>query len=139
MRELFFKYRIKVSKSFISNWFKRRFEFKGSFVMPNLIPIDKFLENNVLCYLEFREFVNMLTDHKKFHFIDKKHIVNLDIYPCKVCVDPETGKSDWIPVSGNFREAHNLLCIISANPEKPHPFTTFWARKMEILCHFVCT
>ena len=35
--------------------------------------------------------------------------------------DPLTGYLEFIPVSGNFRDAYSLMAIISANPDKPRP------------------
>jgi transposase len=43
------------------------------------------------------------------------------MYPTKVRRDPLDGKLPGIHVSGNFREAYNIMAIISPNPDKPHP------------------
>jgi transposase len=110
-----------VSSTFISQWFKRRFNKKGTFKKPNLVPLDKFRKENIVAYIEFREKVATLPDRTKYHFIDEKHIVNSNVYPKKVRADPFSGRADCVKVSGNFRDALNLLCIASADPTKPYP------------------
>jgi hypothetical protein len=57
----------------------------------------------------------------KFNFINKIHIYNKDVYVTKVRADPLDGKLPCIHVSGGFREAYNVMAIISPNPNKPHP------------------
>jgi hypothetical protein len=47
--------------------------------------------------------------------------VNSDAVPNKVCADPLTGYIDNIPVSGDFRDAYNLMAVITGNPVKIHP------------------
>jgi hypothetical protein len=40
----------------------------------------------------------------------------------KVHTDPAlTGYIDNIPVSGDFRDAYNLMAVITGNPAKTHP------------------
>merc|ERR1712087_749357 len=38
-----------------------------------------------------------------------------------VRADPLTGKVPFIAVPGDFRDAYNLFCCISSNPDKPIP------------------
>jgi transposase len=109
-----------VSSTFISRWFKYRFHFNGCFKKPNLIPLDKFKIENLSAYVEFRQKINGLKDKSRYHFIDEKHLVNKDIYAKKVRADPLTGRTDSVPVSGDFRDAYNLLAIISSDPNKEH-------------------
>jgi hypothetical protein len=53
--------------------------------------------------------------------LDEKHLVNMDAINGKVRVNPVTGQVDAIGVSGDFRDAYNLLAAISANPLKGRP------------------
>jgi hypothetical protein len=53
--------------------------------------------------------------------LDEKHIVNSDAAPNKVRANPLTGYIDNIPVSGDFRDAYNLMAVITGNPAKTHP------------------
>lgn len=62
-----------------------------------------------------------LPDHTKFHWLDEKHLVNKDAEPKKVRADPCTGYIPCIFVNGDFREAYNLITIISASPRKASP------------------
>jgi hypothetical protein len=43
-------------------------------------------------------------------------MVNSDAAPNKVGVDPLTGYIANIPVSGDFRDAYNLMTVIAGNP-----------------------
>lgn len=110
-----------VSSQFISNWFKKRFKYSGDFRKPNLVPIDKFRPGNIKRYLEYRVLLDLYEDHTRFNFLDEKHLVNKDVLPTKTRADPLTGFLDAIPVSGDFREAYNLMAIILANPRKRQP------------------
>ena len=107
-----------VSSSFISNWFKNRFEFPGNFKKPNVVPLDKWRPINVSRYLEYKCFMDALPLHHLWCFLDEKHIVNKDALRAKTRKDPLTGKMDHIPVSGDFRETFNLMAIVSLNPTK---------------------
>jgi hypothetical protein len=44
-------YDTSVLTSFISLWFKARFDHKGSFRKPNLVPLDKFCQENVIRFV----------------------------------------------------------------------------------------
>lgn len=48
--------------------------------------------------------------------------------PSKTRADPLTGYMDCILVSGNFREAYNLLAIVSASPRKQQPMHYFMGK-----------
>lgn len=111
-----------VSTQFISKWFGNRFDKKGRFVKPNMVPLDKFKYENILKYVEFKLDVQTLCNHTKYNFLDEKHLNNSDIYTNKIRADPITGNKVGIPVSGNFRERDvNLIAAITANPNKEDP------------------
>ena len=119
--ELYRQFDVSVSETTISRWFNTRFEFKGNLRKPNLVPLDKFRPLNILRYADFMATIKQFDDHTIFNWIDEKHIVNKDTLPKRVRADPITGRVDCIPVSGDFREAYNLIGCISANPNKPCP------------------
>ena len=48
-----------------------------------------------------------------FHFMDEKHVIRSDAYLKKIRSDPLTGNKSYLPVSGNFRDAFNLMACIS--------------------------
>jgi transposase len=107
-----------ISTSFVSKWFEKRLTYKGSFRKPNLVPIDKFKRENVIRFIEYKLKCELLFDHSRFCFIDEKHLVNKDSVPKKLRGCPLTGRMDFIPVSGDFRESYNMIACISANPLK---------------------
>jgi transposase len=110
-----------VSTTFISEWFRNRFDNKGSFKKPNLVPLDKFRQENVIRFIEYKLKCQLMFDHSRFCFIDEKHLVNKDSVPKKIRGCPLSGRMDFIPVSGDFREAYNLIACISGNPLKKTP------------------
>jgi hypothetical protein len=111
-------YGTSVSTSFISLWFKTRFDHKGSFRKPNLVPLDKFRQENVIRYVEYKLKCALLTDKSRFCFIDEKHLVNSDTVPKKLRRCPVSGRMDFIAVSGDFRHTYNMIACISSNPTK---------------------
>ena len=107
-----------VSISYLHNWWKYRFQFRGTLRKSIHVPKDKFTEGNWLRYYKFRIACNVLHDHTMFNFIDEKHIVNHNGQSIRGRVDPVTGVLDGIPVSGDFRDANNIICCISGNHRK---------------------
>jgi hypothetical protein len=74
-----------VSLSFISGWFKHRYQFRGSFHKPSKFPLDKFKESNVLRYVEYRQDIQDLIGlHGRLVFLDEKHLANRDTVADKV-------------------------------------------------------
>jgi transposase len=111
-------YGTSISTSFISDWFSTRFDYKGSFRKPNLVPLDKFRQENVIRYVEYKLKCALITDKSRFCFIDEKHLVNKDSVPKKLRACPVSGRMDFISVSGDFRKTYNLIACISSNPNK---------------------
>jgi hypothetical protein len=107
-----------ISASTISVWFKHRYEHAGTFKVPNLVPIDKWMMRNAARVMGYRAIMDMYPDHSKWNFLDEKHIVNGDTLPKKVRACPLTGYVDAIPVSGDFRNAHNIFAVVSGSPNK---------------------
>jgi hypothetical protein len=110
-------YGTSVLLSFISIWFKMRFDYKGSFRKPNLVPPDKFRQENVIRFVEYKLKHALLTDKSRFCFIGKKHLVNSDTVPNKLRCCPISGRIDFIMVSSDFRDTYNMIACISSNPE----------------------
>jgi transposase len=107
-----------ISPTTISVWFRERYDYAGTFKVPNLVPIDKWMMRNATRVMAYRAIMDMFPDHSKWNFLDEKHIVNGDTLSKKVRADPLTGYVDAIPVSGDFRDAHNIFAIVSGNPNK---------------------
>jgi hypothetical protein len=118
------EYATRVSVSFLDKWFKTRFEFRGSLRKPNLIPLDKYKPENVARFVEFRHLLDLLFDHRKYNFLDEKHLVNSDTVANQVRANPLTGYIDNIPVSGDFRDCYNLIAVITADIQNPRPLST---------------
>jgi transposase len=104
--------------TFISEWFKTHFNHEGSFLKPNLVPLDKFRQENVIRFIEYKLKCQLMFDHSCFCFIDKKHLLNSDSVPKKLRCCPLSGRMDFIAVSGNFQESYNLIACISGTPLK---------------------
>jgi hypothetical protein len=108
-----------VGTSTIDAFFKSRFEFKGGLRKAPLVPLDKWKEANILAFHQFLFRLAHLPNHMKYHWIDEKHVVNKDAYDDRVRADPLTGRVRCIFVSGNFRQAYNLIGIIRASGAAP--------------------
>jgi transposase len=110
-----------VSAQFIGKWFETRFDHSGRFCKPNLVPKDKFRVENIVRYMEFRMVLERLPDRTKFHWLDEKHLLNRDVEAQRVRADPLSGYIPCIFVNGDFRDAYNLIAIISGCPTKERP------------------
>ena len=80
-----------VSSSMISKFFNKRFGKSGRFRKPNLIPLDKWKPANLARFARFNQIIAGFPDHRKFHFLDEKHICNKDVVPNRVRDDPLSG------------------------------------------------
>jgi hypothetical protein len=120
---------VEMSTSSVSNFFLKRFDHAGNFRKAVLVPLDKWRVNNKARYFEFMYKVRRLSDHTRWVFFDEKHLVNKDTLPGKVRANPLTGHVDSIGVSGDFRDAFNLLAAISCNPAKPRPMVYSMGKK----------
>jgi hypothetical protein len=70
-----------VSSSFILLWFNNRFGHSGRFKKPKMLPLEKFKNKNIIKYHEYIEKMEGLPNKMKFHFLNKKHLVNKDLLP----------------------------------------------------------
>ena len=59
--EFFHRYGKVLSRTFVTRWFKRRFERPGSFVVSSVTAIDKFREENIVRYYEFLRYVSSVS------------------------------------------------------------------------------
>jgi hypothetical protein len=73
-----------VSASNISNWFQKRYKYAGTYKVPNLVPIDKWMMRNATQVMAFCAIMDMFPDHARWNFLDEKHIVNGDTLPKKI-------------------------------------------------------
>ena len=115
---------ISVSHQTVDTFFKKRFDFEGALRKSSPVPLDKFKQHNIERHKAFLEILAKLPDHFKYHFTDEKHVVNSDCMMDRVRGDPLTGRIRNILVTGSFREAYNLLAIISPSTTKTHP--VYW-------------
>ena len=112
------KYDRDLSASTISVWFKERFDYAGTYKVPNLVPIDKWRLGNAERVMAYRAIMDMFPDHTKWNFLDEKHVVNKDVLPKKIRADPLTRYVDSIEVSGDFRALHNMFSVFSGSLTK---------------------
>jgi hypothetical protein len=110
-----------ISSFFVPDYFAKAWPCSGKYQKLNLIPLDKFRPENVLNFADYRLKVSLFQDHSPWKFLDEKHLVNKETFPDRVRACPLTGRVPAIPVSGDFREAYNLIAIILTNPDRPYP------------------
>lgn len=96
------------------------FPYKGSRVKPNLIPLDKFKEGNVVRAYEYLTTLFTLTP-EKVCFVDEKSGKAGEIYTKYVRKDPLTGivPSQFTP--SDFRNTISITAFCSINRSKAHP------------------
>ena len=118
VREVLDRFNKVVSIAYVNRWWLNRFPFQAKFKKASLIPMDKFSSTNWFRYFEYRMIVAKINDNLRFNFMDEKNVTNHNGVELRVRANPFTGKTDSIPVSGNFREARSLIACISVNPRK---------------------
>jgi hypothetical protein len=91
MQELNNQFGLSVSHQSITEWWDKRWDFRGNLVKAIQISLDKWKPANKVCYYEFVQKLCLYKDHSKYNFIDEKHIYNKDCYPLKVRRDPLSG------------------------------------------------
>jgi hypothetical protein len=74
-----------ISASMISVWFRDRYDYAGTYKVPNLVPIDKWMMRNATRVMAYCVIMDIFPDHSKWNFLDEKHIMNGDTLP-KKCV-----------------------------------------------------
>ena len=68
-----------VSCSFISTFFKHIGPYKGGFRKLNMVPIDKFMPQNIQTYADYLNFISTIPPHL-LHFSDKKSLKGSEFY-----------------------------------------------------------
>jgi hypothetical protein len=74
----------RISVGYLCNWFKTRWQLRGSLRKASLIPYNKFIPENIARSIEYRHWLDVLFDHTRYNFLDEKHIVNSDAAPNKL-------------------------------------------------------
>jgi hypothetical protein len=64
-------------------WFRERYNYAGTYKVPNLVPMDKWRLRNAKRVMAYRAIMDMFPDHSKWNFLDKKHVMNKDLLPRK--------------------------------------------------------
>jgi hypothetical protein len=72
------------------------YDYTGTYKVPNLVPIDKWMIHNTTRVMAYHTIMDMFPIHSKRTFLDEKHIINGNILPTL------NGYVDIISVSGNF-------------------------------------
>ena len=73
VNRFFFQFGIKLARSFITCWFKDRFEKHGRLKAAQIIPVDKFRPENVDSYESFCGFVSGIGS-ERLCFVDEKSL-----------------------------------------------------------------
>jgi hypothetical protein len=83
-----------------------RYDYAGTYKLPNSVPIDKWMMRNATRVMLYRGIMDMFPDNSKWIFLDEKHVINKNVLPKKIRADPLAGYVDTVVVSGNFCDAH---------------------------------
>lgn len=110
----------KISASFLTRWFKNRYNHNANFVKAIIVPRDKSKESNWHKYFEYRLMLNLVSNHQDYNFIDEKHIWNHNGLLLCVRRNPITSKIPVVKVSRNFRDSQSIIACISVSKKKPN-------------------
>ena len=117
---LFERYGLRVSSSFVTRWFQRRFKRKGRMTAPELVPLDKLKLSNIVKYKEFCSYVMHVASYRLV-FVDEKSLKGAELFNEKGRPDPITGEQVSRLVGGDFRNTYCLMGMITINVEKGRP------------------
>ena len=101
----------KVSKGFMSMYWKKRYEYAANFRKTSVFQPRKYTEENILRLLDYLDFVQNV-DPDRLVFIDEKPLRGMDIFGKKVRRHPKTGVVPSITVDADLRNMYTILCAI---------------------------
>jgi len=96
------------SESTICEWFLRGHDFAGGMRVSNLVPRDKFTDENVERFLDYQEKIQQL-DPRRIKFGDEKLLKGAELYSRKVRRCPQTGKVEDVTVDSDFRNTYSIV------------------------------
>jgi hypothetical protein len=88
----------------------------------NLVPLDKYKDENLIRLGEYLEFVKHVPANK-LYFLDEKHFDGRELWGGKVRRDPISGIIDERSVPGDFRTRHNVFALIGLSSDVPVVYT----------------
>ena len=109
--KLYRRYSIRVSRSFISRWFRNISPFKGTMRKTSKFPPRKFSKRNNKLLIEFFKIKKYTPDHRKFVFADEKPMKEIDVYG-EVHRDPITGEVPVQQCEANSKNRYNILSSV---------------------------
>jgi hypothetical protein len=114
----------KVSKSFITNFFKEIGPYKAKLRKVPMIPIDKYRPKNIKTYQDYLRYVSDIPIHK-IKFGDEKSVKGHELWSKKARPDPFTGQSPpGTVVPSDFRNTYTVIGFCCVDPTvKPMHFT----------------
>jgi hypothetical protein len=104
-----------ISESTICRWFLYEGNFKASLVKTDKVPVDKFTDENFSRTLNYISLISGM-DSQRVKFADEKHLRGVELFNKKSRRDPDTGKSEGVIVSTDYRNVYNItgFCCVDA-------------------------
>ena len=118
--ELYKKYNIKVSDTFIRRWFHEIGPHKGTLRATSSHLTGRYSTSTIMRLQEFLTFVSSVQDHTRFVFSDEKPMKEVMIFP-KVRKDPITGSCPKNMSSSTSKNRFNILAAINLKGESVPP------------------
>ena len=109
-----------VSTSTIARLFLHAFPYRAALTRTHLVPFDKFTPHNLTRYERYIEFIAKFP-HCRVKFGDEKHLKNEEFYTKRSRRDPETGAQAPEVTESDFRNANNLICLMSLDDKSDNP------------------
>ena len=115
------RFEMLLSKSFITNWFRRRFKRRAELGVAIQVPVDKFRPENIDNYDGYCAFVEGIAS-RRFCFLDEKLLKGSELYDAKGRPDPITGCRPTHIVAPDFRNTYCIIMMCSIARVKVSPF-----------------
>ena len=110
--ELYKKYRIKVSDSFMKRWFDEIGPHKGTLRVTSSHPTGRYSESTLMRLQDYLAFISSIDDHSRLVFSDEKPMKEVMIFP-KVRKDPLTGECPKNLSSSTSKNRFNILAAVN--------------------------
>ena len=120
VREMRRRYGISISRTFVSRYFKERFERKGRSHLPNLVPMDKYKISNIMKYDDYLFYISGVNNRRLF-FCDEKSLKGSEIYNRRGRADPFSSEKLIQYVTGDFRNVYCVMGMVSVQRRKSKP------------------
>ena len=121
--EVFNKYRILLSDSFIKRWFDQIGPYKGSLRVTSSHNTARYADTTIIRLIDYLHFISSIPDHRTIVFSDEKPMKEVMIFP-KVRKDPLLGGTPKNQQTSTSKNRYNILAAVNLKGGNVAP--VFW-------------